>query len=129
MTFDQKVSEIKKLYHQCDKSNKELKKTDVGVLPQWEVDFLLQINAIKFSNYSNGFCSIVADYPMLKVYKGGSEDKVVDFDGNIYSMEDKISELKKNGADGKIKYYARTYPAYQEAIKPEKQINNQYDQS
>ncbi len=129
MSFENKVCEIKSLYACCDKSNKAFKRTDVGVLPQWEIDFLLQINAIKFSDYANGYCSIVADYPMLAVYKGGAEDKVVDFDGNIYSMEDKIAELKKNGADGKIKYYARTYPAYQEAIKPEKQIDNKYDQS
>lgn len=120
MTFEQKVNEIKNLYDRYDKSNKELKRTDVGILPQWEIDFLLQINAVSFSDYQNGYCSIVSDYPMLVVYKGGSEDKAVDFDGNIYSMEDKIAELKKNGADGKIKYYARNYPAYKVMLENEK---------
>jgi len=128
MTFDQKVSEIRSLYQHCDKSDNKLKRTDIGILPQWRIDFLLSINAIKFTDYAVGDCVVINDYPMLVIYKGGVEDRVVDMDGNISLMEDKIKELEqsKTGGSGKIKYYARNYSAYLEMMKPEKKSDENY---
>lgn len=127
MTFDQRVNEIKSLYEHYDKSDKTLKWTDVGTLPQWEIDFLLSINAIKFTDYQKGFCSIVNDYPMLVVYKNGVPEPAKDFDGNIYVMEDKIAELKQNKSDGKIKYFCRNYPAYKKSLKKDEQPDSPID--
>jgi len=120
MTFQ----EVKTKLISYDKSKGVLVSTSLGIMQEWERDFLFSISAVKNINDE---MVIASEYPMLSITKSNGEEIVKDFDGSIYEINAQIAKLnEKTSTKNKIKYYPRNYSAY---LKAKKEIEEAEEKS
>ena len=116
-----RVDYIRIEYNDWDKSKTKLTTTGLGIMNEWEIDFLLHIQAIR--KVKNRLI-ITSDYPMLVIKKDGGGERVEDYDTNLTEMENKIDEIRSSNAKARayIKNFPHNYTAYKQM---KKEINEE----